>query len=556
MVLALVFAVATDASAQARLLDTAPTTRPVEGPGNGATPGIVSDPGFEAGTPNPFWAEFSQNFGTPLCTSACGLGDGTGPHSGTWWAWFGGTTAAETGFVEQSVTIPAGTADLTFWLEIPVANIPGELRVKMGATTIASYNQADTTTYATYALVTIDIDSFAGGTHMLRFEADNAAGTDVINFFVDDIQINAVPTGPSLQVSPTSINFGAVPTGTSSTPAVVTLTNNGTEAVTIVSITPVGGGYSINTTGTDLTLDPAQGTTFSVTFSPVVAGPAPGSVAIGSNAPGSPHTVTLSGLGTNYITYASADTPQAIADGPGTNIPGPPTVSTIVVPAGAPTIGDLDVDIDLTHSWVGDVIVQIAKGATTSTIYDRPGVPVTTFGCSGDNLDIIFDDQGTDGTVDASCTSGTPAYPVPGGRYIPDATLTTFAGQSAAGTWTLTVTDNADGETGVLDGWALLVTPVVAGEGTPEAGVSALSIAPNPVSSTGQVQLSVATSQAVRVALYDALGREVAVLFDGAVESTQIAYIAFETRRFAPGVYLLRATGDDFATSQRVTIAR
>jgi hypothetical protein len=552
LALALLVVASTDASAQARLQNTAPASKPAEGPGSGVTPGIVSDPGFEAGTPNPFWTEFSQNFGTPLCTTAiCGVGGGTGPHSGTWWTWFGGTTAAETGFVEQSVTIPAGTADLVFWLEIPVANIPGEMRVKMGATTIATYTQADTTAFGTYAQVTIDIDAFAGGTHMLRFEADNAAGADVINFFIDDVQINAVPTGPSLQVSPTSINFGAVQTGTSSSPEVVTLTNNGTAGVTIASITPAGAGYSVNTTGTDLTLDPAQSTTFTVTFAPLVVGPAPGSVAIVSNAPGSPHTVTLSGLGTNYITYPSTGGPVAIPD----NAPGG-TTSTIVVPAGAPVIGDLDVDMNLTHSWVGDVELVLSKDAVSSAIFDRPGVPASTFGCSGDNLDIILDDQGTDGTVETSCTSGTPAYPVPGGRYVPDNPLVPFQGQSATGTWTLTVSDLAGGDTGTLDSWALLVTPIVAGEGGPQAGVSALSIQPNPVSTTGQVQLSVATTQDVRVALFDALGREIAVLFEGSVGSTQVAYIALQTERFAPGAYVIRATGEDFATSQRVTITR
>jgi hypothetical protein len=214
------------------------------------------------------------------------------------------------------------------------------------------------------------------------------------------------------------------------------------------------------------------------------------------------------------------------------------------------------VDLNVTHSWVGDLAMTLTKDATTSAIFDRPGVPASTFGCSGDNLDIVLDDQGGDGSVDGSCTSGTPAYPVPDGHYTPDNPLTPFNGATASGTWTLNVADLAGGDTGTLDSWALLVTPAVAGEGGPQAGVSALSIAPNPVSTTGQVQLSVATTQDVRVALYDALGREVAVLFDGSVAASQVAYIALQTDRFAPGAYVVRATGEDFATSQRVTITR
>lgn len=52
---------------------------------------LGKDSGFEAGTPNPYWTEASINFGSPLCTVAtCGSGGGTGPHTGSWWAWFGG----------------------------------------------------------------------------------------------------------------------------------------------------------------------------------------------------------------------------------------------------------------------------------------------------------------------------------------------------------------------------------------------------------------------------------------------------------------------------------
>jgi subtilisin-like proprotein convertase family protein len=552
LVLAFVFAFSADAGAQARLRNTNPSVKPAEGTGSAATPGIVADPGFEAGTPNPSWTEFSQNFGTPLCTVAiCGLGGGTGPHAGTWWNWFGGTTAAETGFVEQSVTIPAGSADLTFWLEIPVTDNVGSMRVKLGSTTIATYTEADSAAFATYQLVTIDIDAFAGGTHMLRFEADNPAGSGVINFFTDDIQIQSVPAGPSLQISPTSIDFGGIQTGTSSSPETVTLTNNGTAAVNISSIATSSTGYSVNLTGTDLSLDPAQSTTFTVTFSPTVVGPHPGTVTITSNAPGSPHSVTLTGRGTNYVTYPSTGGPIAIPDNTPTGI-----TSTIIVPPGAPSVGDLDVDVDVTHTWVGDLTITLIRGATTSAIFDRPGVPASTFGCSGDNLNIIFDDQGTDGSVEGSCTSGNPAYPVADGRYTPDNPLTPFNGGTATGTWTLNVNDQAGGDTGTLNSWALLVTPPVAGEGGPQAGVSALSIAPNPVSTNGQVQVSVATTQNVRVALFDVLGREVSVLFDGAVNASQVAYIALQTDRLAPGAYVVRATGEDFATSQRMTVTR
>jgi hypothetical protein len=82
----------------------------------------LADPGFEAGTPNPFWTESSTNFGTPLCTIAtCGTGLGTGPNSGLWWAWFGGISFLdEEASVSQAVTFPSSAATLSFHIEAPV----------------------------------------------------------------------------------------------------------------------------------------------------------------------------------------------------------------------------------------------------------------------------------------------------------------------------------------------------------------------------------------------------------------------------------------------------
>src|SRR5690606_16310192 len=121
---------------------------------------LIQDGGFEAGTPNPYWTEYSLNFGTTLCDEfSCGFGGGTGPHSGDWWNWFGGTTANEIGYTTQDVVIPAGTATLSFWLEIPVAGTTGFLNVEMDGDIIATYTEADAGSYATYAQVTLDVSA-------------------------------------------------------------------------------------------------------------------------------------------------------------------------------------------------------------------------------------------------------------------------------------------------------------------------------------------------------------------------------------------------------------
>ena len=153
---------------------------------------IIQDGGFEAGIPNAYWTEYSTNFGTPLCdVNSCGYGGGSGPHSGYFWAWFGGiTNAQEAGYLEQSITIPSGYEQLNFWLEIPSSTTAGYLRVLVDGNELFRVTQADASSYATYQSVWVDISAYAnGGVHTLRFDSVTYAGAGPTNFFVDDVAI-------------------------------------------------------------------------------------------------------------------------------------------------------------------------------------------------------------------------------------------------------------------------------------------------------------------------------------------------------------------------------
>jgi Abnormal spindle-like microcephaly-assoc'd, ASPM-SPD-2-Hydin/Protein of unknown function (DUF1573) len=99
-----------------------------------------------------------------------------------------------------------------------------------------------------------------------------------------------------LSLSTNTVTFGNVDTGTSSTQT-VTVTNTGNSNVQISQIAASGAGYSLSGASVPVTLTPSQKLTFSVVFSPTVAGSVSGSVTVTSNAAGSPSTITLSGSG-------------------------------------------------------------------------------------------------------------------------------------------------------------------------------------------------------------------------------------------------------------------
>lgn len=174
---------------------------------------------------------------------------------------------------------------------------------------------------------------------------------------------------------------------------------------------------------------------------------------------GATSTVYTFTTGLEYCAAPAAAIPDNSATG---------VSSTITIPSGG-SITDLQVGFEVTHTWIGDVSATLSNGTTSVVIFDRPGVPASQFGCSGDNADIILDDAATL-IAETNCTTATPAY-TPGEHYRPNNPLAGFDGASLAGTWTLTVRDNASGDTGSLVGWCLIPS-TEAGGNTPPAGTT------------------------------------------------------------------------------------
>jgi hypothetical protein len=107
-------------------------------------------------------------------------------------------------------------------------------------------------------------------------------------------------TGSALTASPSSMSFGNQTVASTSGAQSVTISNPGSTAASISSISAASPFAETNTCGTSLA---AGGScTVSVTFTPTTAGAATGSLSVSSSAPGSPLTVALSGTGTSGTT--------------------------------------------------------------------------------------------------------------------------------------------------------------------------------------------------------------------------------------------------------------
>lgn len=100
--------------------------------------------------------------------------------------------------------------------------------------------------------------------------------------------------------------------------------------------------------------------------------------------------------------------------------------------------------------------------------------------------------------------------------------------------------------------FALRVSPrnsVSTGDGV---DAIAVDVFPNPSAGLATVSIEGALLQHVRVTLYDALGREAAVLHDGPAASQ----LQVDAGRLAPGLYVVRIEGESFVESRSLTIVR
>ena len=134
------------------------------------------------------------------------------------------------------------------------------------------------------------------------------------------------------------------------------------------------------------------------------------------------------------FTYTNS-TALAIPDSTGYPVPGPTVSSTIQV-LDSFSIADLDVGVDITHLYPGDLWFSITSpGGQEVTLWNRNSC--------GSNILKTFDDEGP-----LNC-AGDHMPPLGG------TPLSTLDGANALGVWTFKINDNWPSDTGTLNSWSL-----------------------------------------------------------------------------------------------------
>src|SRR5690606_3983547 len=79
---------------------------------------------------------------------------------------------------------------------------------------------------------------------------------------------------------------------------------------------------------------------------------------------------------------------------------------------------------------------------------------------------------------------------------------------------------------------------------------------PNPFNPQTQFTLTLAREEHVNIAVFDLLGRQVALLHDGMLSANEAHRFRFEASTLPSGLYFIRAVGASFQASRSITLLK
>ena len=435
------------------------------------------------------------------------IGYADGNYTGTGATGFGGTSSA--------APLSTGIAALAL-AELAEQNIdltPGELR----------------------SLITNNTRLIAG----LQYDANGhniRAGHGMIDAqsILENIgtaEISVISSTEDLVSGSGEVFVGSTDVGTTLT-SFVRVRNQGTSDLDLTSISIPAGPFTISSGGDATTLGVGESVTIEIEFTPTASGEVTETLTIlSTDVDEGTFEVTLRGIGTivaaeglvfedreadgifgpanqvlpNQVVFLDLNDNGLLDQGTSFNTTTPVNtidLATVVSPitvSGISSYDRIEVEVDITHTWVSDLTIElVAPDGTAITLASALG------GGGDDYAGTIFDDA-----APLSITEGAPPFT---GRFRPQAPLSNLLGLDANGEWNLRVSDSADFDSGTINEWSILIGQAEPSAVTDGAGLYQfrnlddgnykLAVAPTgnfaPVAPTGSVDITTdATGPAV-----------------------------------------------------------
>ena len=250
----------------------------------------------------------------------------------------------------------------------------------------------------------------------------------------------------------------------------------------------------------------------------------------------SPSTTLNFSVGTGVPNGAAVSVAPALAIPD--NTPAGVTSTLNIVGSGGTVTSNFNVDLNITHTWRGDLRVTLRSPAGTSVILHN------LTGSSADNI--------------------VGNYPL---TLTPAQSLATLIGQPLDGIWSLIISDNAGDDTGILNSWGIndvtgyecdtFVSAVDDGALPSRFAVS--QNRPNPFNPSTTISFAVPENAGqVTLAIFDVSGRLVRTLESGSLGAGTYTreWNGRDDmgRAVGSGTYFYRLAGNEFSESRKMIL--
>jgi subtilisin-like proprotein convertase family protein len=218
------------------------------------------------------------------------------------------------------------------------------------------------------------------------------------------------------------------------------------------------------------------------------------------------------------------------------------TASVPINVTGGIIIGALKVTLDISHTWIGDMIISLQGPASIGS----PEIILLNQPCAGGastypNILATLDDAG----APLVCEDTSP---VVRGIAAPFESLIAFNGLNADGVWTLKVSDIGNQDGGFINAVSLNICNLVPSLSSNDTFLNSLKIYPNPAKGIVNIDLAGGVTGQTTYELFDIQGRKVI----SKVSSTNFETLNVEN--LSEGIYMLTVQNGNAKTTKKLVI--
>ncbi|MDU8886785.1 M12 family metallo-peptidase [Yeosuana sp. MJ-SS3] len=215
-------------------------------------------------------------------------------------------------------------------------------------------------------------------------------------------------------------------------------------------------------------------------------------------------------------------------------------VQTGILVGQSGTITDVNVSIDITHTWVGDLDVAVQSPDFTFLQLMDPFNPCQ----QQDDLIVTFDDDGV--AFDCNLTGSDISM------QSTHASLSDWNGEEVSGSWIIGVGDFGTGDTGTLNGWSVTICyDAFIPLSIDDFNLANFSIYPNPNNGEFTISLKSFSDNDIKVAVYDMRGRK---LFTNDYKNSSNFSQIMNLNHLQSGMYLVHVSDGERNGSKKIII--